>query len=135
MHHPSTVRILRMAGHEVYDFRDPPAGNTAFQWEEIDPKWQSWSPEQFKAALAHPLAVRGFESDFSGMKWAEACVLTLPSGRSSHVEAGIMKGWGRPVVVIRGEDAGEPELTYKAFDEVCYGPGEAALILRQLEER
>jgi hypothetical protein len=59
--------------------------------------------------------VAGFDHDFDAMKWADGCVLLLPSGMSAHLEAGWFGGAGKPVVVLAPE-LREPELMYKMFD-------------------
>lgn len=98
---PSIVADLRAQGHEVYDFRHPPGGDhLGFSWSDVDPDWRSWTPEAYLAALEHPIAVAGFESDFGAMAWADAGVLVLPSGRSAHLEAGYFVGAGKPLYVL-----------------------------------
>lgn len=114
----AVVADLRDAGHEVYDFRNPRPGHGGFHWSEIDPRWQGWSPELFVQALGHPIAQAGFEQDFTAMREAEACVLVLPCGRSAHLEAGFMKGSGKPTYVLHPPDSMEPELMYLLADAV-----------------
>ena len=88
-HQPEVVSSLRVQGHEVYDFRHPPEGDhLGFSWSDVDPGWQSWTPDEYLAGLEHPIAAAGFASDFNAMRWADAGVLVLPSGRSAHLEAG-----------------------------------------------
>lgn len=108
-HQPSVVAALRDAGFEVYDFRHPEPGNDGFSWSEIDPAWQSWTPEHYREALTHPVAEHGFGRDFGAMQWADTCVLVLPSGRSAHLEGGWMAGTGRRLYVLMLEPQ-EPEL-------------------------
>jgi len=118
---PSIVADLRAQGHEVYDFRHPPGGDhLGFSWSDVDPAWTSWTPEQYIAALDHPIAVAGFESDFGAMRWADAGVLILKSGRSAHLEAGWFIGAGKPLWILLdpdefGRDAGHhvTELMYR----------------------
>lgn len=110
------VAELRNQGHEVYDFMNPPKAS-GFAWSNISPDWEAWSTEDFRDALNHPVAIAGFLSDFDGMKWADACVLVLPCGRSAHTEAGWMAGAGKPVVVFTPIKQ-EPELMYKIYDHV-----------------
>lgn len=109
--YPAVVNALEAEGHEVYDFRNPWDEGAAFNWEQIDPNWENWGARGFAEALEHPLAERGFKSDKAGMDWADVCVLILPSGKSSHMEAGYMAGKGKPVHILL--DGGRPELTYK----------------------
>ena len=114
---PSIVQALRAAGHEVFDFRNPSKGDHGFHWREIDPEWETWTPEQFLTALDTSPAVRGFDKDWGGMLWAEACVLVMPCGRSSHLEAGYFVGAGKPLIILLCD--GEPELMYKMATALC----------------
>lgn len=122
-HQPGVVALLRGLGHEVYDFRNPPHGRGGFAWSDIDPAWQTWTPEQWRNALRHHLAVVGFASDVDGMEWADACVLVLPSGRSSHLEAGWFTGKGRPCAVLALEPV-EPDLMVGLCDAVLISHAE-----------
>jgi nucleoside 2-deoxyribosyltransferase len=106
------VMTLRAAGFEAYDFREPVPGEDGFRWKEIDPEWQSWTPDRYREALSHPVAEAGFRRDADAMDWADCCVLVLPCGRSAHIEAGYMAGRGKPVWVLAVEPC-EPELMYK----------------------
>jgi len=109
---PRIVSGLRELGHEVYDFKNPREGDCGFHWSEIDPDWQNWDENEYRSALKHPIAQAGFDSDFNAMKWAEACVLVLPCGRSAHIEAGYFTGSGKQLHILILE-ATEPELMYK----------------------
>ena len=115
-HQPKVVELLRAIGHEVYDFRNP-SPHIGFSWAEIDEDWQQWTPEEYVAALNHPRAVQGFNSDFDAMKWADTCVMVLPGGRSANTEAGWMKGAGKSVYVYQPVMQ-EPELMYKIYDGI-----------------
>lgn len=113
---PGIVEMLRQAGHEVYDFRNPRPGDNGFAWSDIDPDWLAWRPVPFRDALDHPVAVSGFDSDFDAMKWADTFVLALPCGRSAHLEAGWAIGTGKPTAILLHEDKFEPELMYRMAD-------------------
>lgn len=117
-HQPVVVEHLRDSGHEVYDFRNPPHGRGGFAWSDIDKAWQSWTPVDWRKALKHPLAVDGYASDFDAMNWCDAGVLVLPSGRSSHLEAGWMVGRGKPVCVLALEPC-EPDLMVAMCDHMA----------------
>lgn len=116
IYQPFVVYSLRLAGHKVYDFRNPPNG-TAFSWRQIAVDWQLWSTDEYIKALEHPTAEKGFNSDFDGMKWADVCIMVLPCGRSANTEAGWMKGAGKKVYVLSPEKQ-EPELMYKIYDGI-----------------
>ncbi len=124
---PSVVTILRSLGHEVYDFRNPsvgwdnPTGVTqGFRWDAIDPDWQSWEPQQYRALLqGHPVAASGFQSDWQAMQWANTCVLLLPSGRSAHLEGGYFADRsGKELHVLLPHEWMEPELMYLMADGI-----------------
>ena len=112
------VARLREAGHEVYDFRNPPHGGAGFHWTDIDPNAPAWTFAQYAEGLHHPLAERQFQADIDALTWADTCVLVLPCGRSAHTEAGWMAGAGKRVVAYIPEMV-EPELMYKLFDGVA----------------
>ena len=115
--YPDVVARLREAGHQVYDFRNPPHGGNGFHWTDIDQNAPNWSFNQYKEGLRHPLAQRQFSADLKALEWADTCVLVLPCGRSAHTEAGWMSGAGKKVIVYIPEMQ-EPELMYKLFDDV-----------------
>lgn len=76
---PEVVQALRQAGHEVYDFKNPP-NRSGFSWGDIDPAWKQWSAAKFREGIEHPLAKAGFEEDMTALREADACVLVLPCG-------------------------------------------------------
>ena len=123
---PMVVEVLKSMGHEVYDFRNPADGNRGFSWNSIDNGWEKWTPNQYKKALEHPLAVDGFNYDFNAMKWADCCIMVLPCGRSANTEAGWMKGAGKEVFIFHPERQ-EPELMYKIFDGIITSFGDLHL--------
>ncbi len=94
------VKLLRVDGHEVYDFRNPGEGDTGFHWSEIDENWKAWDSPNFKKSLNHPVAEDGFDSDMLALEQCDACVLVLPCGRSAHLELGWACGAEKMTVII-----------------------------------
>lgn len=136
-HQPAVVEAVRRAGHQVYDFRNPAPGEVGFSWAQVDPDWQEWSPEQFKAGLRHSTAVLAFGRDQRALDWCDACLLVLPCGMSAHLEAGWCAGRGKPVVVYAPE-VREAELMYKLFDQddaspICTALGETIAVLETIQ--
>ena len=129
IYHPEVVEKLRSFGHEVFDFRNPWKGYTAFRWSDIDPLWEDWTVERYREGLHHPVAEEKFAHDLEAMEWADVCVLVLPCGRSAHTEAGWFAGKGRKVIVYMPEKQ-EPELMYKLFDSVVSSMTELMLKLQ-----
>lgn len=105
---PSVVALLREAGHEVYDFRQPIEGDNGFHWSEVDGGWRTWSPEQYREHLSHPIAERGFQLDMEALSSCEACVLVQPCGTSSHLELGWAAGAKRHTAVLFPLDVQAP---------------------------
>lgn len=109
---PAIVMTLRRCGHDVYDFRNPIPDGYGFSWAEIDPEWKNWTPTQYREALKHPIAERGYGFDIAALRDCDACVLVLPSGRSASWEFGYAMGAGKSGYVIQFEPC-EPELMYR----------------------
>jgi hypothetical protein len=107
---PAVVELLRRAGHEVYDFRNPP-NRSGFGWEQIASNWQTLTAAEYRAALQHPIAKAGYSSDIQALRECDACLLVLPSGRSASFELGYALGSGKRVAVLQLGPA-EPELMY-----------------------
>ena len=146
--HPAVVAALRAEGHEVYDFRHPEGEEShGFHWRDC---YQADDLERdetgnavastadaYLAAIEHPLALAGFGADFGAMHSCDACVLVLPSGRSSHLEAGWFVGQHQPVAVLL-TDPLLPELMYRMFSLLTPRLAEVvawADALRSQEER
>lgn len=113
------VKILRDEGHKVYDFKNPPNGNSGFSWSELDINWQSWTAKEYRnKLLTHPRAAQGYMSDMRAMEWADTCVLLLPCGRSAHLEAGWFAGRGKRCIILT-KDGEEPELMALMTNSIC----------------
>lgn len=126
---PSIVADLRNAGHQVYDFRNPPHGYGGFGWSQIDPDWQAWSARRYRELLTtSPIAAAGFVNDLRGMQWADTCLLALPCGRSAHLEAGWFCGQGKRCIILT-RDGEEPELMALLATDICISMDEVQVAL------
>lgn len=125
VHQPPVVKMLQELGHDVYDFRNPAPGNRGFAWSEIDPDWLKWSPEAFRAALNHPIAIGGFMLDMTALRRCDACLCVLPCGRSAHLELGWAAGAGKATAVFAPE-LPEPELMYRMLGDMLLDYGDVA---------
>lgn len=110
---PEIVVALRVAGHDVYDFKQPVPGDEGFHWSEIDGGWKNWSVSEYAQALDHPIAARGFASDMGALDAADLVVLVLPSGRSASWEYGWWCGKTKKQGIVHCPEKVEPELMYR----------------------
>lgn len=125
----NTVEFFRNAGHMVWNWRNPPTGTPAFKWQEIDPLYKHGdlvSTDAYRNMIIQPRAEEGFMADYTGMKWCDTGILLLPAGRSAHIEAGWLRGFGKPVYVIR-PDTEEPDLMHKLCNAICKNVAEVCM--------
>ena len=129
---PGVVVALRIAGHNVYDFRHTGGVlDGGFRWSWIDLDWQEWDAAHFRAIVTsdEPFVVVGFGTDMDALNAADACVLVLPCGRSAHLELGYSVGLGKRTVVLLDERP-EPELMYRMVDHLCLTVEEVEEVLK-----
>ena len=90
-HYPALLRDLRDAGHQVWDWRNPPTGGSGFRWQDAGCAGYRHGDEipvdVLRDMLADPVAQAGFASDLCGMNGCDVGVLLHPCGRSAHLEA------------------------------------------------
>lgn len=125
---PAVCAMLKVAGIEHYDFRNP-EGGTRFSWREVKTdrpsvsgiatKGSDWEQvDEYLRMVAHPRAIDGFEADFAAMQRADAFVMVLPCGKSAHLELGWAIGAGKRTAILL-EDPVEPELMYRCADYIA----------------
>lgn len=93
---PRVGKLLRAAGHEVFD-----------DWyaagEIADDSWQEYETARgngYDVALHGYAASHVFDFDHSHLRRAGAGVLLLPAGKSAHLELGWLLGQGKPGFVL-----------------------------------
>ena len=124
----AVVERLRAEGHEVYDFRNPPA-RTGFGWRQGADRPPPWTAAETREVLSHPIAQEGYDSDLGAMKWADAIVMVQPCGRSAALELGWGAGKGKLTVALLA-DGQEPELMLKCADHLAITLDEVVQVLR-----
>lgn len=111
----AVVDALRREGHEVYDFKNPPA-RTGFSWsqchDELTKAFDERTVDGYLIAMQTDVAKAGFASDKAALDWCDTCILVLPCGRSAHLEAGYTAGQGKDTYFLLNPDKFEPELMY-----------------------
>ena len=116
---PAVCAVLKAAGIDHYDFRNPPNG-AAFSWEQIAdlPILDGLADrDTYRRMLDHPVAEAGFAADYAAMDKADTFVLVLPCGKSAHLELGWAVGQGKRTAILL-EDPIQPELMYRMVDHL-----------------
>jgi hypothetical protein len=86
---------LQEKGHEVDAFVDSSDGRYVFHYSEID-NIENLDVINF---LEDNRTKKAFQEDKKWLDWCDCCLLILPSGKSSHLEAGYAKGKGKIFIV------------------------------------
>ena len=126
---PTVIKDLTRAGHQCYDFRNPP-GKAGFKWKDIEEGWEQWTTERYRELLTtNADASFGFIADYRGMQWADTCVLVLPCGRSAHLEAGYFNGANKRLIIFIPHKI-EPDLMYLMANHICLSMTEVLEVLK-----
>ena len=126
---PYIVAMLRAEGHDVYDFRESPG---AFNWEQVDPSWRTWTPGQMIDAFYQPMPDQAFMADMTALRDCQVLVLLMPCGRDAHSEFGWAAGAGKRTVILLSE--GEPpSLMHRMADRLVKSRSELLEVLRGWE--
>ena len=113
---PNIGNKLRATGYDVFD--DWHAGGPG-----ADDAWQRYEKirgRSYGDALYSPAAVNIFEFDKHHIEESDIGVLTLPAGKSGHLEFGMMLGSGKKGYILFD---GEPErwdVMYQFADGVFF---------------
>jgi len=89
------AKELRQMGNDVDCFADKSTGRYVFHFSEIG------SVEELDAInfLKDKRSKKAFQEDKSKLDWCDLCLLILPAGKSSHLEAGYAVGQGKALVI------------------------------------
>lgn len=101
---PKVAKILREESIDVFD-------NWYSAGETADDAWRDYERARghsYQEALDNHSAQHVYNFDKFHLNRCHAAVLTLPAGRSGHLEAGFMSGKGKPVFMLLDTE-GEPE--------------------------
>ena len=105
---------LRHKGHEVDAFVDSSSGRYVFHFSEIG-NLKELNAINF---LKDERSQKAFKEDKKWLDWCECCLLLLPAGNSSHLEAGYAKGQNKKLVIfhLEGFPYGEFDAMYGFAD-------------------
>jgi hypothetical protein len=125
----TTCAFLKEFDHTILDWRR----DDDFSWRQVtDNPVNKWTSEFYRDhVLNTPRAVEGFFNNTSKIDEADMCVLLLPCGRSSHLEAGVFVGSGKPLIIYIPVWEG-PDLMYKWARKICFNLTELASAVQSL---
>lgn len=112
----ATVRelatVLRSWGHETDCFADDSTGRFVFHFSAVE------NPNKLDGIsfLTDPRSQKAFAEDKKMIDWADAVVLLLPCGKSSHLEAGYAVGCGKKLFIIGEFPKGDFDVMYGFAD-------------------
>jgi nucleoside 2-deoxyribosyltransferase len=125
------ARVLRAQGHEVDAFCDASSGRFIFEASEN----RNLLDLDAMTFLDDERSQRAFAEDKKWLDWADVCLLILPSGRSSHLEAGYAVGRGKKLIIWQGEfPKGEFDVMYGFADLVTDSTHDVMVFLQNLED-
>lgn len=128
------AELLRLNGHDVFDFTNPE--KRADGLDTFDFAAEDWSGEPLNKIdwldfMEYQPTKRAYKSDKAGLHWADVVILLLPSGRSSHIEAGFAIGLGKKVYLWGDLPPGEFDTMYLLADG-CYRSKQLPKLLKEI---
>lgn len=114
---------LRYEGHEVDAFCDN-TNRVSFDWSELSDIMRTEEcaidKHDAKEMMNHWRIKEAFEEDKKFIDWADAVIMLMPCGRSSHLEAGYAVGSGKKMYIMGGFVKGEFDVMYGFADGMYY---------------
>jgi len=118
------AKSLKCAGHEVDAFCDDSNGRVSFNWTELLDIMKDENTDITKLdaidMMKHWRVKEAFQDDKRFIDWADALIMLMPCGRSSHLEAGYAAGKGKKLYIIGGFENGEFETMYGFADSMYH---------------
>lgn len=105
------ANMLRQWGHEVYCYAEHK--ECSYAWQDV-----TTEDDDGITCLDNDKSREAYALDKGGMDWAECCIMINPSGRDAHLEAGYIKGQGKPLYIVGDFPKGEFSNMYHLADEL-----------------
>lgn len=129
--------ILLGEGHDVDAFCSG-ENRVSFDWSELIDimKTEEFDIDKLdaKEMVNHWRIKLAYEEDKKFIDWADAVIMLMPCGRSSHLEAGYAVGSGKKMYIMGGFEKGEFDVMY-GFADGMYYYNEIGDLLEVLKER
>lgn len=107
------AELLRRYHHEVDAFCDNSNDRYIFHFSEIG---ETWDLDAINFMIDER-SQKAFQEDKKWLNWCDCCLLILPAGKSSHLEAGYAKGQDKQLIIYQDEfPKGEFDVMYGFAD-------------------
>lgn len=128
------AKILESEGFEVDAFCRASDTRYVFHWSELVDNEEGLANYDAIEFLADTRAQRAFAEDKKWLDWADAVIMLMPCGRSSHLEAGYAKGQGKQLYIYGEFPKGQVEVMYGLADGL-FRLGELPQLITELKLR
>ena len=126
--------FLERQGFEVDAFCRSTSERYAFHWSELVDTEEELQKYDAISFINDPRVQRAYKEDKRWLDWADAIVMLMPCGRSSHLEAGYAKGQGKLLFIYGEFPKGEFETMY-GFADGLFRSWEIDAMVEQLRQR
>lgn len=127
------AEILEAEGFEVDAFCRSTDKRYSFHWSELVDDEDALKYYDAIEMLKDARTQKAFREDTKWLDWADAVIMIMPCGRSSHLEGGYAKGQGKRLFIFGEFPKGEFEVMY-GFAEGLYRHEELELMIKALKE-
>ena len=103
-------RELYYEEHDVYNFRA-----TGFKWSRYTSEAQCDVAVEYRRLLGMVSVEQAYETDYKALESADAVIMLLPCGNSSHLEAGWAIARGIPTAAFMNGQPVDLDLMYRMF--------------------
>jgi len=124
---------LEKEGFEVDAFYRATDNRYSFHWSELVDNEDDLKYYDAIEMLADPRTQRAFQEDRKWLDWADAVVMLMPCGRSSHLEAGYAVGQGKRLYIYGDFPKGEFDVMYGLANSL-FRADELGLMIKALRQ-
>jgi len=123
------VRVLEALGLNAHNFRNLDDSKPVFQWDDIG--FCDYG-SSIRASLKCSDAQASYHSDMAALASAQACLMVLPCGLSSHLVAGYAAGQRKRTAVFTLDEL-KQELMYNMFGRILLSWSDLVAWAKQLQ--
>lgn len=123
---------LKLEGFEVSNFSHPDDRDSVFNWGDI----LGSNTMNIIDVLQVPAVIESFKEDKKWLDWSDWVLLVLPSGKSSHLEAGYAVGAGKKLAIYAKKfPVGEFDTMYGFADVIGSELTEVMQLMKHRDEK